>query len=244
VDFHAVKPCFMIREPKICVVYIYPFSGEGGWAPKALEFAQSYERNPPGMNHDTVIVCNGAPITEPSKDLFNALPNRTYLDHDNSGWDIGGFQLAARTVPCDLMLFCGAHTYFRKPGWLARCVEVMNDLGNTLYGSTGNQGDTRFNIYPHVRTTGFWCKPELMKAYPHIITQCSGYGGQRYEAEHGLSCISNWVKSQGKQPWIAGWTEVRPLEDCNAIPNGYHQNDQSNVLIGDRMTMPPYHHCK
>lgn len=241
-DTNAVNGCYMIKEPRIAVVYIFPHNGHQGFAPKALNFAQTYAANPPGMNHETVIVCNGAPITDPSKDLFNALPNRTYLEHDNSGWDIGGFQKAAREVPCDLMLFCGAHHYFRKPNWLLRMVEVMNDLGDTLYGAMGNQGDMRFNVYPHVRTTGFWCKPELMKAYPHQIVQGGG-GGQRYESEHGLSCITNFVKSSGRQPWIVGWDCVRRLEECDSMPGGFHQGDQHNLLFGDKNSMPGYYHC-
>lgn len=233
--------CHMLQSPRIVLTYIFPLNGHGGFAPKALEFATSYLRNPPGVDHDTVIVCNGAPITQPSKDLFNGMPNLSYLDHDNSGWDIGGFQLAARTIPCDLMVFCGAHTYFRKPGWLARMVEAFNQLGDTLYGSTGNQGDIRFGVYPHVRTTGFWCKPELMANYPLKVTQTGG-GGQRYESEHGKECLTNWVKSLGKQVWITGWDRSLVIDDCNAIPNGFHQGDQSNVLVGDRLTCPPYYH--
>ena len=231
----------MLKEPRIAVCYIFPHDGHQGWAPKALEFAQSYQRNPPGMNHETVIVCNGVPATQPSKDLFNGLPNLRFIDHDNSGWDIGGFQMAARSVPCDLMLFCGAHHYFRKPGWLVRMVEVMNDLGDTLYGAMGNQGDTRFNVYPHVRTTGFWCNPRLLASYPHKVIQTGG-GGGRYEMEHGLSCLSNWVKSQGRQPWIVGWNEVKLLEQCDSMTNGFHQGDQSNLLFGDKNSNLPYYH--
>jgi len=233
--------CSMITGgPKIVLVYCYPMNGHGGFSTKALEFSQSYERNPPGMEHDTVVVCNGASATQPSKDLFNALPNVTFLDHDNSGWDIGAFQLAARTVPADLMVFFSAHTYFRRPGWLKRMWETYQQLGDTLYGSTGNQGDLRFNVHPHIRTTGFWCSPTLFNAYPYRITQGGG-GGQRYEAEHGVTCLTNWVKQQGRTPWIVGWTDIKSVDECNSIVGGYHNGLQENLLIGDRLTSGAYY---
>ncbi len=236
-------PCFFIDEPKpkIDLVYCFPHNGHQGFAPVALEFAQSYERNPPGLKHNTVIVCNGAEITEPSKDLFNPLPNRSYINRDNSGWDIGAFQAAAKASEADMLVFCGVHTYFRKPGWLARMHEVWLELGDTLYGSTGNQGDERFGVFAHVRTTGFWCSRALFNAYPHQVTE-GGAGGQRYQMEHGKDCLTSWVIRQGKQPWIVAWDCVWPVQQCDQIPGGYHNGIQFNLLVGDRLTAPPYHH--
>lgn len=236
-------PCFFISEPhpKIAVVYIYPHDGHQGFAPHALEFAQSYARNPPGLHHDTIIVCNGASISQPSKDLFDPLPNKTYIEHDNSGWDIGGFQAAARHSTADMLVFCGVHTYFRKPGWLFRMHEVFLELGDTLYGSTGNQGDERFGVWPHVRTTGFWMSRLLFNAYPHQVTE-SGAGGQRYAMEHGKDCLTSWIVRQGKQPWIVAWDCVWPVQQCDQIPGGYHNGIQFNLLVGDRLTAPPYWH--
>ena len=91
--------CFFIKPPKVALVFIYPINGHQGFSTKALEMSQSYQRNPPGADHETIVVCNGAPATQPSKDLFSPLPNLTFIDHDNSGWDIGGFQAAARPRP-------------------------------------------------------------------------------------------------------------------------------------------------
>lgn len=233
--------CSMIRGPQICLVYIYAIGGAQGYRDKALQFVASYLANPPELDHETVIVCNGVPVSDDARDIFAALPNLSFLNHDDSGWDIGGFQLASRTIPCGLMVFCGGHTYFRKPGWLVRIWEVFSELGNTLYGSTGNQGDTRFNVFPHVRTTGFWCDPKLLASYPHLITSTGG-GGQRYEMEHGPTCLSNWVKKFCREPLIVGWDCVWPLSKCDQMPGGFHNGTQYNILIGDRLTCPPYHH--
>lgn len=239
-----MTPCFFIQEsrPKVVIVFVYPLNGNQAFAAKAIEFVASYEKNPPGMDHDTVIVCNGEPASESSKALFNSLPNVTFIDHDNSGWDIGAFQLAARTVEADLMVFFGSHAYFRKPGWLKRMVEVAEEKGNTLYGCTGSLGNIAFGVYPHVRTTGFWCHPSLMAQYPIKVTQ-AGTGGGRYNFEHGENCFTNWIIIQGMQPYIVGWDCVWPLHDSGQMPGGMHNGTQYNLLCGDRLTTIPFHHA-
>mgnify|MGYP001587756866 CR=1 FL=1 len=241
-------PCFFIAEPrpKIAIVYIYPLNGFQGFSMKALEFAQSYQRNPPGLKHETIIVANGEPITQSSKDLFEPLQNKVYIDHDNSGWDIGGFQAAARhpvSEGAEMMVFFGAQTYFRNSGWLARMHEVFMELGDTLYGSSGNKGDERFGVFPHVRTTAFWCSRALFNGYPHQVKECgAGLDGERYRMEHGRDCFTSWVIRQGRQPWIVGRDCVFPIQQCDSLPGGYHNGDQHNLLVGDRMTCPGYYH--
>lgn len=229
----------MIRVPKIVLVYIYAVGGANGYRDKAVQFVESYQDYPPGFEHETVVICNGVPASDDARGLFAPLMKCSMLDHDDSGWDIGGYQLAARSVPCDLMLFCGGHTYFRREGWLARIWQVYEEHGSALYGSTGNQGNGG-GVHPHVRTTGFWCPPSLLARYPYPVTQ-PGSGGQRYEMEHGDTCLSNWVAKKGLKRLIVGWNHVLPLEQCNAMPNGFHQGRQENVLFGDRMTMPPFY---
>jgi len=230
----------MVRVPKIVLVYIYAEGGAGGYRQKAENFVQSYLLNAPGFQHETRVVCNGVGVNADTMAIFKAMPNLTFMNHDDSGWDIGGYQLAARNIDCDLMIFCGGHTYFRMPGWLLRIWEVYEQYGHALYGATGNQGNGN-GVHPHVRTTGFWCHPKLMNSYPFLVTD-RGSGGQRYEMEHGSNCLSNWAKSQGLQRLIVGMDDVKALEQCDSMRGGYHQNDQSNVLIGDRMTCPPFHH--
>lgn len=224
---------------KVVLVYIFPLDGDQGYREKALRFVESYGHCPAGMDHDTVIVCNGAPPSDDARSIFAGLPGLTFLHHDNSGWDIGGFQFAARTVPADLMVFCGGSAYFRVPGWLERMTQVFEQLGDTLYGCTGHQGNGG-GVYPHVRTTGFWCSPKLLLNYPWLVSQ-PGTGGQRYSFEHGENCMTNWLVSQGKTAWIVTKDGYAPVQVCDGLPGGYHNGLQENMLMGDRMTQPPYH---
>jgi hypothetical protein len=224
---------------KIAIVYIYPEAGGNGHFERALNFVQSYHQCEPRVEHDTVIICNGGKADDETKYLFESLPNCTFLEHDDSGFDIGGYQLAAKSYPCDLMVFLGGNSYIRGPGWLRRIANVFQEQGDNLYGCTGNQGDMRFGVFPHVRTTGFWCSPKLINDHPLRVTDNS----QRYPYEHGPNGLTTWALRTGRQAFIVGWNEIRDVHSCDSMPEGFHQGQQANIIIGDRLTAPPYHHC-
>jgi hypothetical protein len=222
---------------KIVVVYIYPLNGDGVHGQRAMRFVDSYHRNPPGVAHSTIVICNGGNVFGPHNLMFAGVLNTEFVHHNDIGMDIGGFVIAARRTDADLMVFCGGNTYFRKPGWLGRCRDSFAKHGDTLYGSSGNQGIG--DVHPHIRTTGFWCRPGLLLEYcPDIISN-----ERRYEFEHGRTCFSNWVKMRGKIPYVVTWQGEYPLHACDAAPGGYHNGTQHNLLMGDRLTQPPYHHC-
>lgn len=218
----------------IAIVYVYP----AGWTDKAAKFLATYEMFPPGGEHQSVVVCNGGPADDETRFLFGSLPNLTLLQHDNSGQDIGAFQLAAQVTPCDIMLFLGSHTYFRRGGWLHRVRATFKEYGDNLYGATGNQGDSRVNVYPHIRTTAMWCSPGLMNRCPLRVTDAS----QRYPFEHGPNGLTTWHLSQPlNRAMVCGWYGEWDVLNCDQMPGGFHRGDQSNLLIGDRLTCPPYH---
>jgi hypothetical protein len=221
---------------KIVIVYIYPLDGQEGFDLKANRFIDSYLRNPPGLAHDTVIVCNGGPAYYAVEHRFSYLPNVQLLENNNRGKDIGGYLAAAKKVPADLMVFFGACSYFRKPEWLVPVLRSYFRKGNTLYGATSHPGEGN-HIHPHIRTTGFWLKPELLTQYcPDGIDN-----DRRYELEHGQTCLTNWFRNHGMTPWVVTYGGEYRVEQSREIPNGYHNGDQSNVLFGDRLTEPPNH---
>ena len=220
----------------IVVVYIFPMNGAGGFFDLALRFIQTYTKFPAGHDHQVVVVCNGSPVTEEAQCLFGEIQNCLFLEHDNSGYDIGGFQKASREIPGDLMVFFGATAYIRGPGWLARMVDAWQKHGDTLYGTTGNRGHVAVGVQPHVRTTGFFLSASLFNQYPHQVTTPGG----RYPFEHGPECLTTWIKSRRLHPFIVAWTGEYPEALWDSIPNGFRQGNQSNVITGDRMTRIPY----
>lgn len=223
---------------KIAVVYIFAGNlGAKHWS-NALRFINSYMRNPPGVDHSSVIVLNGAKVTEDIRKLFSVMPDPIFIEHDNSGWDIGGYQRAAREVDCDLMVFIGGTSYIKGPDWLKRMKESYLKHGHGIYGCMGNRGDPKVRVEPHIRTTGFWMHPALMNQFPYIVRRQD----QRYEFEHGKSCLTGWVTNIKKlKAWVVTWDGEYLWEQWDAIPNGFHRGNQSGLLIGDRLTDPPFY---
>lgn len=219
----------------VATVYVFPLNGAGQFFDLALRFIESYQLNPPGMEHQMVVVCNGAPATEEAKVLFSIIPNCTFLEHDNSGFDCGAYQKASREIPADLMVFFGATAYVRGPGWLVRMVDAWKKKGDTLYGAMGNRGDGRVNVQPHIRTSGFWLSPSLFNQYPHQVTRPE----HRYEMEHGATCLTTWIRNRRLTPYVVGWQGEYAWERWDSM-GGYHQGNQFNLIAGDRMSRAPY----
>lgn len=222
---------------KICVVYVYPLNGHQGHFDRAMKFMNTYHGLPPGVDHETIIVSNGAEVNDEMRFMFSELPGLQIIAGDDSAYDISAYQLAARVSTADLMVFLGGNSYIRRAGWLLRVKQSVEKNGDTLYGCTGNTGNMSCSVYPHVRTTGFWMSRKLFNSYPHRITRLD----QRYEFEHGRTGLTTWCVAHNRQPWIVAMDGDYHLMNCNTIPNGYHRGDQSNVMIGDRLTCPPFH---
>lgn len=224
-------------SPLIVAVYIFPQNGAGHFLDLAMRFKQSYLQNPAGLDHQMVVVCNGSPVTDEAQCLFGDIPGCAFVEHDNSGFDIGGFQEASREIPGDVMVFFGSTAYIRGPGWLARMVDAWQAHGDTLYGTTANRGHAAVGVYPHIRTTGFWISSSLFNQYPYRVTTPQG----RYPFEHGPECLTSWIKARRLIPWLVAWDGEYQEHGWDSVPNGYHKGDQSNLITGDRLTMPPYH---
>lgn len=223
---------------RISIVYVFPHGGQNGYLELANRFLNTYHTFPPGVDHETIIVCNGAKADDETQYLFSSLPNVKFLEHDNSGFDIGAYQRAAASFDADLMVFFGASGYLKCVGWLQRFAEAFQRRGDTLLGSMGNRGAVRFGVYPHIRTTGFAISPSLLRKYPVKVDRPE----LRYPFEHGSNCLTSWVYGRGKQPYVVTYDGEYAMAEWDSVPNGYHNGDQSNLLTGDRMTAPPFWH--
>jgi hypothetical protein len=221
---------------KIEVAYIYPAHSGEGYVSFAFRYLTSYQQFPAGIEHENVIVCTGG-VTDDMPGLFKSLPNTRLLVCDNSGFDCGGYQAAAAQSSADLMVFFGVSTLIKGPGWLKRMAEVAQKHGSGLYGVMGNMGDARFNVYPHIRTTGFWMAPSLMNRYPHRVTDPS----QRYAFEHGMNSLTQWVRNQYLKCMVCTWDGEYDYPNWDSFPNGIHRGDQSALIVSDRYCDPPYY---
>lgn len=220
---------------KVEVVYVYPMLAD--YHAYAQTFVDSYLQNDPLIEHQLTVVCNGAQPNDKVKELFSKLPNVMFLVHDNSGYDIGAFQKASSKSLADMIVFFGATSYVKGKGWLLRMAQAFLKLGPAQYGAMGNRGTPQCNVFPHIRTTGFWTAPHLFNAYPAKITRPE----QRFPFEHGPNCFTTWLTRRGVSSWVVTHSAEYAWEqwDC---PNGFHNGTQSDLLCGDRVTKPPHYH--
>jgi hypothetical protein len=135
------------------------------------------------------------------------------------------------------MVFCGGSTYTRGPNWLDRIVKSYEKHGEAIYGVMGNTGNLTCDVWPHIRTTGFWMSPRLMNSYPEKIKT----DDRRYPAEHGRNCFTQWFRDHGYNAYVVTWDNEYPPELWHTIPNGFHKGDQAGLILGDRLTEPPFH---
>lgn len=223
---------------RVSITYVYPGAISGHYTDLAIRFVESYNANPPGIPHESIIVLNSTKQSSETSCLFSSLPDVTFLERGNDGYDIGGYQDASMRYPADMMAFFGASSYLRKPNWLFKMNSAFVRQGDALYGVMGHKGNMACQVHPHIRTTGFWCSSNLMNRYPHRITRAD----QRYGFEHGPECLTNWVKSQGLKVWVVdSGGRAYGQADWDSVPGGYHKGHQEGLMCGDRLTCPPFH---
>ena len=176
----------------------------------ARRFVNSYIQHPPGVvDHEIYVVINGDNPNKDDERLFSKIGVK-FLSHDNSGKDIGAFQMAARSVPCDLMVFIGAQVHFRRAGWLDLMVSSYERKGPGVYGAYAFH-----EPFLHIRTTCFWMPPDLLNLYPLMI-----HNGLRYEFEHGpKNGLARWAIDSGFNSWLVTWTGIFQPSDWRHVEN-------------------------
>lgn len=230
-----MKTCFLIRQPKLAVVYVYVMNNPK-FHQAAVRFVESYRKHAPGLDHETVVACTLGRPNAASERLFSGLPSVRFFVHNNAGYDIGAFQAVVKDLDCDLMICLGAGVYFRQDGWLRRILEAWQKHGVALYGAMGNGGNARVSALPHIRTVAFWLPPDLLRAYPIKVERPE----QRYPFEHGPQSLSQWVWKVGLECWMVAQSGEYRLAQWNSLRNGFQRGNQSELLMGDRLCDPPF----
>lgn len=180
------------------------------YIPLAKRFSDTYMANPPGDSpHTLYVVSNGDNIQPGHKALFDPLPVN-HITHNNFGKDIGAHIMAADVIQCDLMIFMGSHIHFRRPGWLDRIVNVYLENGPGLYGPWGFHQPAL-----HLRTTCYWCPPEILRSYPYQVGD-----PQRYPFEHSpTDSIVAHTKKIGFPTMMVTWGGAYESKDWRHVEN-------------------------
>lgn len=194
----------------VALVYVHPRINQRLYVPMARRFARTYMEHPPGAQpHDLYVIINGDNAQRADERVFSPIAVK-FLTHDNYGKDIGAFQMAARTIKADLMVFIGAQVHFRQAGWLDLLVNAYERNGPGIYGAYAFH-----TPHLHIRTTFFAMPPDLLNMYPvHIGNE------HRYEFEHGpVHGVSKWCIDSGFNAWMVTWVGTFPPSHWRHVEN-------------------------
>jgi hypothetical protein len=205
-------------QPSVSIVYVYAPAYSLGCTYRFVDTLTSF---PGGRDHNTVVVCNGGPPDDFVKELFSQVPRCSFFEHNNVGWDIGGFVALARSLKDDVMVCFGGSAYFRRAGWLVRMMDAWTKHGPGFYGCL-----SRYERSPHLNTTGFWCSPGLLQDYPYpVITD-----GDRAEFEYGEHALWKLTLAKGLPVKLVTWDGEYDWPDWRKAPNIFRRGDQTNCL--------------
>jgi len=204
---------------KIAVVYCYPLVKRPTYLPLAYRFARTWQRFP---GHSLHVVFNGWKPQPVESAPFDGMDYEPHV-HNNFGWDIGAFQMAAETIPCDLLVCLGAPVHFHVPGWLDRMGDAYVQHGPGLYGCWAYLSPNW-----HVRTTVIFCPPEIIQSYPNQIGSSKA---SRYDFEHGPNSLTRHVLSAGLPCIMVTWKGCFPFDQWND-----HAPGPADSLVWDQHT--------
>ena len=218
----AVTKCFRATSDKPSMTLVYLCNLENSFHLQCADtFLESYRSNPPGYDHETTIVFNCGPASESQKEKFRFMPNVKFYEHDDSGWDIGGYIAASKHIHTDIAVYFGTASFVQHAGYMARMVEAYKKHGVGFYGSLGT-----YEVRPHLVTSGFWCDPSFVATYPVPVNTKP----ERYEFEHGRDALWRRVARQGLPAMLVTWDGEYEWLDWRRPENIYRRGDQSNCL--------------
>lgn len=213
----------LFRKVKIVLCYICVTHGVNT-EHFASRFVATYLAFPPGVEHRTIIACNGGPLKTEMGLLFASLPSVEFFPRENDGgWDISAYLAAARG-PCandDMMVCLGESVYFHRAGWLKRMVDAWAEHGPGMYGFFASHV-----IRAHLNTSAFCITPKALRAYPHPVRN----KGERYEYEHGPGAFWRSCMINGMPVRFVTWDGIWLPTQWRAPNNILSRGDQSNLL--------------
>lgn len=205
---------------KIALVYILPVANPKLYLPMARRFVEKYIEFVPGTTDHELFVCinGGTGLHSQLRELFYPLVP-SFLYHDNSGYDIGAYMMAAKSIRCDTLVCIGTPVRPAMAGWLDIMIRAVEENGPGLFGLWG------FRVPDiHIRTTFFWTQPEILNSYPYEIST-----GNRYRFEFGKDSITRYCLKIG--------LPVLQITKCGVFDaDNFHHVEQEDCYMRDQHT--------
>lgn len=187
-------------------------------------FVGSYCMNPPGVEHETLVVCNGGPLPEALGLMFAAIDARFYPRVNDAGRDVSAYIELARGAcsKFDMMVCMGESVYFWREGWLEPLVKAWKKNGPGMYGPFASN-----MIRAHLNTTAFCIPPAALAQYPAPMWNQEA----RYGFEHGPQSLWRWCASRGMPARLVTWDGDYEPRAWRSPPNILWRGDQTNCLF-------------
>jgi hypothetical protein len=210
--------CFLIRERLPAIVFVHVLNSTE-YVGLTKNFLDSFRKFGPGEPCELVVVFNNGKPSDTDKALYEGIPSVKFLEHDNSGFDIGAFIAASHQIDNPMAVYFGGTAFLQRAGWLVELHKAWDAHGPGFYGTLST-----YEVSPHLNTTGFACAPELMRRYPHKVNTKE----ERYAFEHRGRAMWRMVAGMGLPTKLVTWDGVWDWQDWRTPPNIYRRGDQSN----------------
>lgn len=205
---------------KIQVAYVAVTNGPLT-AELAARFVGSWLANPPGVECQLTVCCNGGPLSAEIAMLFSTLDAQFFPRVNDGGKDISAYQDLASKTDADMLVCFGESVYFHRPGWLQVLASGFHKFGPGMYGCFSSGC-----IRHHMNTSGFAVCPKLLRTYP--LAKCDQ---QRYEFEHGTTAFWRRLNAMGRPTKFVTWDGIWEPRQWRVPQNILSRGDQSNLLV-------------
>jgi len=205
------------------------------WQHAFQRFVTSYKNFPTGIPHRLYVIYKGYHDAEhlaEGQSCFADLPH-TEIHTDDSGFDIGCYQRAARDMREELVCFLNTKSEVLCANWLRNLAKHLARPGVGLVGNTGSYESLHYKIptipqfpNPHIRTNAFLIRRTLftgIAARFDIRTKTDGWmfesgpdGLSRQVVREGLQLLV--VGRAGKAYESSSWPESNTYRTANAAP--------------------------
>lgn len=191
--------------------------------PSSKRFLESYKKFKPITPHELVVVNCGS---EKHDGMFDEVAARYETDM-GTGYDCGTYRTIGAAQDADLVFGLNTHTYFWRNDWLEPFIKTLSLVGPGIFGVTGS-----YELYPHLRTPALAFSPEIVRKYPHPVTN-------RWEAgefEHGPENIALWAMNMGYPSILVAPSGEYGVDQWRDLPNGFRRGNQTDCFVYDRHT--------
>lgn len=203
-------------------------------------FIRSYEAHDAGGEHELVVIGNGRRFPVGIPDYARFLPIERGVS------DIEAYRILCESIPFDRYLFLNSHTEILCDDWLKLMthwlwpsVGVVAATASMESMYTNKPAWWRRIFFPpfpnpHIRTTGFLIRREVMQAVWHKKSiLCKRHA---FLFESGRNSLTRRIRSLGMRVIVASRTGATQFTETWRDTNTYRWGNQSGLIFADNQT--------